>query len=293
MLRETQTIDHYECRSALEAAVLEVRLIHALKPRYNRQGTRWERAAYLRLDTSEPFPRLVVARSARGRGVVLGPLSSARGAKLAVEAVETVAPLRRCSTRLRPGGPPPRDTPCASAQLGVAYCPCAGTVGAEEYAAAVDRVVRGLTSEPSLLLDPLAERIRDLAAAERYEEAADTRDRAAALSGALRRVRRFDALRGAGRVVVTLPGGTTAELDRGVLRATWNADELPGLRGLPIDAPTPPPRGEPLPAELADELVAVAAFLDRYGSRLRLVEVEGRWASPVPTLPAFRPGTAL
>jgi DNA polymerase-3 subunit epsilon len=290
MLREAQTIDHHECRSALEAAVLEVRLLHALRPRYNRQGTRWEQAAYVRLDTSDPFPRLVVGRSGRGRGVVLGPLSSAPVARLAIEAIETVAPLRRCSNRLRAGAPPVRDSPCAAAQLGVAHCPCAGTIDVDTYRRIVDRVVRGLTGEPEVLLDPLVERMAALAAAERYEEAADTRDRAAALAGALRRIRRFDALRAAGRIVLTLPGGTTAEIDQGVLRAAWADDELPGLRGLPVPAPVPPPLGEALPAELADELTAVGAFLDRYGSRLRLLEVGGRWASPLPALPAFRPG---
>jgi DNA polymerase-3 subunit epsilon len=290
MLRETQAIDHHECGSPLEAAVLEVRLLHALRPRYNRQGTRWERAAYVRLDTSDPFPRLVVARSPRGRGVVLGPLASTRLARLAADAIESVVPLRRCSVRLRAGAPPPRDAPCAAAQLGVAHCPCAGAVGEADYATVVDRVVRGLTTDPAVLLDPLADRIAKLAAAERYEEAADVRDRAAALAGALRRVRRFDALRAAGRVVLSLPGGTTAELERGVLRAAWSDGELPGLRGLSVPAPVPPPPGVALPADLADELVAIASFLDRYGSRIRLVEVDGDWFSPLPALPAFRPG---
>lgn len=296
MLREAQAIDHHRCRSALEAAVLETRLLHALTPRYNRQGTRWSSAAYVRLDTSEAFPRLAVARSHRGRGVVLGPLPSARVARLAIEAIETVAPLRRCSARIRADveGSPLRDAPCSSAQLGVSLCPCAGAVAADRYDAIVDRVMRGLTDDPGALLEPLAERIAALAAAERYEEAADMRDRSAALALGLRRRRRFDALRAAERVELELPGGVRVELHRGLLRAAWGADELPGVagpigRGLVPEPAVPPPVGSPLPADAADELTAVASFLDRHASRIRVVAVGGEWASPLPAVPTFRP----
>jgi DNA polymerase-3 subunit epsilon len=294
MLREAQGIDHLPCASPLDAAVLETRLIHALAPRYNRQGTRWSKAAYVRLDLGEAYPRLAVARSHRGRGIVLGPLPSARVARLAIDAIETVAPLRRCSTKLRPGAAPVRPAPCAAAQLGVALCPCAGGVEPERYAAVVDRVVRGLRGDPGALLEPLRERVAALATAERYEEAADVRDRAGALALGLRRARRFDALRAAGRVELELPGAVRVVLDRGVLRDVRADGELPGTRGplgrgLVDEPPLPPPAGDPLPAEAADELTAVASYLDRNAARIRVRAVEGEWATPLPALPTFRP----
>jgi DNA polymerase-3 subunit epsilon len=296
MLREAQSIDHHPCSNPLEAAVLEARLLHALLPPYNRQGTRWAKAAYVRLDTTEAWPRLTVARSHRGRGVVLGPVPSAGTARLVVEAIEEVVPLRRCPVRLGAGLFPMRDAPCAPAQLGVAHCPCAGTVDDATYRRAVDVAARGLTGEPQLLLEPLAARVAKLAAAERYEEAATVRDRAAALSEALRRARRFDALRAAGRVELALPGGMEVTLERGVLRASRADGELPGVgggigRGLVPEPPEPPPAGQALPAEAADELVAVASFLDRHASRVRVLSVDGEWASPLPRLPTFRPST--
>ncbi|MBA2497982.1 MAG: GIY-YIG nuclease family protein, partial [Acidimicrobiia bacterium] len=48
LLRETHVIDHLCTRSPLEAGVLEARLLHALAPRFNRRGTRTDRAAYVR-----------------------------------------------------------------------------------------------------------------------------------------------------------------------------------------------------------------------------------------------------
>jgi DNA polymerase-3 subunit epsilon len=47
LLREAEGVDHVVCPSPLEAAVLEVRLIHRYLPPYNQRSTRWRRYAYL------------------------------------------------------------------------------------------------------------------------------------------------------------------------------------------------------------------------------------------------------
>jgi DNA polymerase-3 subunit epsilon len=220
LLRETAAIDHEVCANGLEAAVHEVRLIHDLQPRFNRQAKVWSKYAYLKLTLNEPFPRLSVVRAAKDDGgLYLGPLSSVGFARRVAEAVESTVPLRRCTNRLGRGGGG-RAAPCTAAQLGVATCPCAGSISASAYAEIVDRAIRGLTTDPHLLLDPLRDRMQLLAAEERYEEAADVRDRAGALAHALRRQRRLDGLRRAGRVVLTLPDRAQVELDHGRLVAS-------------------------------------------------------------------------
>ena len=67
MLRETVAIDHVVCAGTLEAAVLEVRLIHRHQPPFNHRSKLWSRYAYLKLTLNEAFPRLSVVRSPRGR----------------------------------------------------------------------------------------------------------------------------------------------------------------------------------------------------------------------------------
>lgn len=291
LLREVRDIDHLRCSSALEATALEARLIGALLPRYNRHGTRAQQACYLKL-TAEPFPRLSVTRSGKGDGLVeLGPLPSTRVAKQVAEAIETVVPLRRCAAAARPGRAP-RDGRCASAQLGVALCPCAGDVSVEAYAEHVARVVRGLDVEPALLLAPLEERMAVLARAERFEQAADVRDRAAALAGALRRQRRIDALRRSGTVELELPGGAGAVLDGGRLVGAWAPGELSLGAAHGFGHAAAPPEddlGRPARPGLANELLAVAAWLDRYAERLRVVHAGGPLASVLPRVPRLGP----
>lgn len=313
LLRETERIDHVVCPGPLEAEILEVRLIHALLPRFNRQGTRWQSYTYVKLTCNERFPRLSVVRNTPADGsLYLGPLSSTRYARLVVEAIESVVPVRRCSTRIggsvRLDRAPVREAPCTAAQLGVSTCPCSGATSEAEYAAIVDRLVHALNHDPAALLEPLAEKMVTLALAERYEEAADVRDRAAALAKALARQRRLDALRRSGRVHVELPGTGGLELAHGRFVRSWADadDDGPGATlALPFPLPTVAPTGddaagvispgpglalgEPLPREHADELLCVARWLDAKAGRLRLVHCGEGLSSALPVLPTYEP----
>ena len=284
LLRETQVIDHVVCPGTLEAGVLEVRLIHRHQPPFNRRSKLWSRYAYVKVTLDEAFPRLSVVRSPRaGDGCLyLGPLSSTRVARLVADAIESAVPIRRCAARVPKV---PLAGPCAPAQLGVATCPCAGAVSRDDYAGIVERLVRGLTGEPSILLDPLRARIAALASWERYEEAADVRDRAAALARALTRQRQLEALRRAGRMEIEVLGGTDAR------RLVLSGGRLAGEAGqLPLGDPCPDPGpGTPLPRHLVDELSCVASWLEAEARSVRLMHCEEPWSVPVPRLPRFEP----
>ena len=180
LLRETQQIDHIPCTGALDAAVLELRLIHRLQPRFNRQGKQWGKYSYVKLTLNERFPRLAVARTARADGArYIGPLPSAAAAKRVIEAIETAMPLRRCSTlarhvRAHRARARPRSSACRRVRAR-ARSPKLPT------GSIVERTVSGITTEPDVLLEPLRQQMISLADAERFEEAADVRDRAEAL----------------------------------------------------------------------------------------------------------------
>jgi DNA polymerase III subunit epsilon len=298
LLREVHVIDHQVCSSTLEAAVREVRLIHEHQPRFNRQSKDWSRYTYLKLTLAEAFPRLSVVRVVRDDGALyLGPLSSTRQARRVAEAIETAVPLRRCTAT---PGRSPRSGPCAPAQLGVASCPCAGTISRAEYRAVVERAVTGIRRRPELLLEPLEARMAALAAEERFEEAADVRERAAALAQALRRQRQLDGLLGSGRVILEIGQRSGAELVGGQLQRAWLLDQLAlgepvaaaPVRPVPLDphgaeAPLPVPP----PLELADELRCVASWLSAQAAQVRLVDAEHGLSERLPRLPSYQPRT--
>jgi DNA polymerase-3 subunit epsilon len=298
LLRETHVIDHRSCATTLEAGVREVRLIHEHLPRFNRQAKDWSRYAYLKLTLNEPFPRLSVVRVTRDDGALyLGPLPSSSAAKRVAEAIETAVPLRRCTAT---PGRSTRAATCAAAQMGVATCPCTGEVSREQYAEVVARTVHGLREDPRILLEPLEHKMRSLAAAQRFEEAAEVRERAAALTQALRRQRRLDGLARSGRILVDIPGAGRVELRDGRLRQAWPlGDETDPTAALPFgddrdDPATDETRTAPLPLarELADELACVASWMEAHAQTVHLVTAERGLSSPLPRLPSFDPRRA-
>jgi DNA polymerase-3 subunit epsilon len=228
----------------LEALVLEARLIQRHEPPYNRRGKAWRRYAYVKLDPTEAFPRLKVVRTAKpGDGCMyLGPFTNSARARLAKEALEAVVPLRRCTNAMRANT---RFAACALADIGRCPAPCDGRIDPDRYGELVGRLVSSLSS-PGELLGVLEARMSSLAEAERFEEAADVRDRLRALAEALWR-RRQDAWLARGRLVVRGPAGERLELASGRL--------------VRKGAPPPDPLASPCAREHADELAAVRSWL--------------------------------
>jgi DNA polymerase-3 subunit epsilon len=239
LMRELASVDYEVCPTTLEAEVAELRLIHAHRPRHNRRSRPPRTSHFIKL-TDEPFPRLSVVRSVKPNGIAyLGPFRSRGATELVVTAIWDAIPIRRCSGRA--GG---RLAPCAPAQLGVAFCPCDGTLSRDAYQEVVDELVRAICLQPGSLLQHLEERIATLAASLRYEEAALTRDRHRALAAALDARRVWTALAEAGTILAENGQGEKALVEWGRLTATWT-DRQP-LRPVPA-----PPQSMEVPQDVA------------------------------------------
>jgi DNA polymerase-3 subunit epsilon len=281
MLREMQQVRHLELPDPLSAEIIESRLIARMLPRYNRAGTRADKYCYVRLDTESPWPRLAVVKQPSAKGLHLGPLTSRTLANLVVEALQSVLPLRRCSTRLGVKHEPPEGaTPCSAAQLGVSQCPCAGVTDRARYDDAVAAAVRAMSGDPAMITEQLTIRMSRLAAAQRFEEAAMVRDRLSALLNAVRRHQLVAALRAADRCVVRR-GDTTWVIDRARLTDTSISGAI--ARALPVDAPDAPGEGRPIDRKQVDEALCLAKYFDKHAHRIEVVECSGEWRFPIDT----------
>jgi DNA polymerase III subunit epsilon len=283
LLREAQRVSYVTTPSVLAAEVLELRYIQQLAPRYNKVGTSHQKYRYVRLSTDETWPRLSVVNEATGPGAHLGPLPSKANADSVVEALQSVFPLRRCTTRLgRTFQPQPTSITCTPAQLGVAMCPCAGTADAKRYAAAVVGAVQAMTTSPDLVIVPLQTRLTALAAERRYEEAAQVRDRAMAFSNAIRRQWLTDRLRQAGDVGLQLDD-TLLHVRNGVLVGTAHDGQLE--IDLPMPAPDMPTFSPLLPRHVVDEVLCLARAFQRTAHRITVLWCDGRWSWPIDDVP--------
>ncbi|MDP9185576.1 MAG: DEDD exonuclease domain-containing protein, partial [Actinomycetota bacterium] len=207
-------IDALPTRGELEALVVEIRLISGYLPRFNAQGKRWRRFAYLKLDPAEAWPRWKIARSVDpGDGVLsLGPFGSSARATLAKEALEDAFQVRRCTRSM---GRRTRFAPCVLADMGRCLAPCDGRVEPEDYRRMTDEM-RGSIEAPGELLRLLEARMFGLAEQERFEQAALARDRLRSLAEALHRAR-IDRWLTAGRLVLAAANGDHLRFDRGAL----------------------------------------------------------------------------
>lgn len=280
LMRELETVDHIVCPTPLEAEVTELRLIHAHRPRYNRRSRPPKTSHWVKL-TDEAFPRLSVVRTLRtGALAHLGPFRSKSAADLVVAALWEATMIRRCATR--PGS---RSGCCAPAQMGVAYCPCDGTLDIATYRRAVDQIVEGITAHPSILLEPLVAKMGQLSSELRYEEAAWARDRHDALARAIETRRCWVALHTLGVAEIVGDDGSHVVLDHGRLVCSWSDGSTPPLRPAP-DSGGQQAANVPDSVETAEEARLIWTWMQK--TPLRIVEASGTLS--LPTEPVTRLG---
>jgi len=275
MLAEMSTIDYRVCPTEIEASVTELRLIQAHRPRHNRRSKPPKVSHWLTL-TDERFPRLSITRTPKQTSsMCLGPFRRQKTATTVREAIWDAVALRRCT-----GRPGLRSAPCAFSQLGVAACPCDGTLSEADYRPIVQAVVAGISVDPTILLLPLQEKVAELARAQRFEEAAWIRDRYVALARAIERRRTWQALEAAGRIFASGPDGIAC-IDNGSLVTTWHDGNRPPL--LPPHVAPENTRHVAPSVAAAEEAQLLWAWLT--SGNTRLVEIVGPLASPASPVP--------
>ena len=272
LMRELDTLDHIVCHTPLEAEVTELRLIHAHRPRHNRRSRPPKTSHWVKL-TDEAFPRLSVVRTLKENGLAhLGPFRSKKAADLVMAALWDSIPIRRCTSR--PGS---RTARCAPAQLGVALCPCDGTLPAARYHRIVDQLINGISARPEILLDPLVARMERLSTEQRYEEAAWLRDRHDALARAVEKRRSWAALTRLGLCEMESDDGGHYLLDHGRLVSSWSTGSTPPLRPAP-ELTKQNPTEVPESVEAGEEADLIWRWITT--SRIRLLEATGSLSLP-------------
>ncbi len=287
MVRIATGVEATVCRTELEAEVLELRLIAAHSPRYNRRSKFPERQYWVKV-TSEPFPRLSIITSAGTDGATyFGPFSRRVAAEETVAALHDAYPIRQCSTRLSVKTPTPA---CALAELGRCCAPCQFAVSRDEYAALTTRVRDALTSDVRPVLESVKPRLRTLVDQQRFEEAGQLRSRLETFLAASVKHHRLASLAGCPQIVAAyrdrLDGPPVWQIHvvrhgRLAAAAVAHPGEVPQAvaRAAVTAAETVPPPAGPAPAATVEETERIAAWLERPG--VRLIEVDGDWCWPL------------
>lgn len=288
MVALAERVDTVVCAHALEAAVRELRLIAAHRPRYNRRS-RAPHHAWWVTTTAEAFPRLSVVATEREGAV--GPFRSRQAAASAVETVLDAVPVRACTQRIAAHGA--RASPCALHELGRCAAPCAGLQSPAEYAPAVVAVAELFTGHADDALRRLRAAVEGHAARERFEVAARHRDRLAGLVLTLGRAQRLAALAAVEELVGARPDGCggweIAVVRHGRLAAAGVAARgtppMPVIDALRTGAQVVLPSAGPLRGAPAEEVGLLHRWLTTGGTRL--VHSDPPWAEPARSAAAW------
>jgi DNA polymerase-3 subunit epsilon len=282
-------VDAVTCSHALEAQVRELRLLAAHRPAYNRRSKEPGNTWWLVL-TDEAYPRLSAVRQARDGA--LGPFRTRRAAEAAHDVLLEALPLRACKIRIPARGQ--HGTPCALAELGRCAAPCAGRQTPEDYSPAVRALHALVRGRDTAVLRTLAAQLDDLALAERFEEAANRRDRIAALVRSLDRGQRLAGLAALPELVAARPDGEGgwefAVVRHGRLASAGVARRgvppMPVVASLIASAETVLPGEGPLRGAPAEETGVVLRWIEQPGTRL--VHCDQPWSSPAAAAGSWR-----
>lgn len=282
MLRLAERVEVVECAHRLEANVRELRLIAGAKPQFNRRSKHPERLTWLRL-TVEAYPRLsLVRKPPEPEASWLGPFTSQRAASQALEAVHDALPLRQCTHKLSTTRV---SAACAREELGCP-APCLLRISTDDYSEIARVFADAAAGDPARIVEPLLDRIEELALARRFEEAASVRDRLTAFLRAVTTTQRRQSLVRIPELVAARPadagGWEFAVIRHGQLAGAGvsppRADPMPTVESLVASAASVPGDDGALAAVRWNETDLILRWLE--GPEVRLVRGEAGWSLP-------------
>lgn len=291
MVRIATAVETTVCRTELEAEVLELRLIAAHSPRYNRRSKFPQRQHWLKI-TTDAFPRLSLVKAVSDDDATyFGPFSRRPAAEDAMAALHDAFPIRQCTKRLSVRTP---GSACMLGELGKCVAPCELKIGRDVYGDLVDQVRDALTADVRPVLAAVRPRLSLLVAQLRYEEARTLVGRLRGFLAAAIKHHRLASLAGCAQIVAarrvdrTIAGRPPAPawqihvIRHGRLAnaAVAHPGEVPQrvARDAVATAETVLPGLGPSAPALVEETERIAAWLEQPG--VRLIEIEGDWMWP-------------
>jgi excinuclease ABC subunit C len=200
MVRSAAAVDWTVVGTEVEALQLEYSWIKEFDPRFNVRYRDDKSYPYLAVTMDEEYPRVMVMRGARRRGVrYFGPYSHAWAIRETVDTLLRVFPVRTCSAGVfKRAGQIGR--PCLLGYIGKCSAPCVGRIDALSHRHLAEEFCDFMAGQTGKFIRRLETEMRRASNAEEYERAARLRDDIQALNRALE------------KQAVVLGGGTDCDV---------------------------------------------------------------------------------
>jgi excinuclease ABC subunit C len=175
MVSRVRRIEVIVTATEAEALHLEQNLVKRHRPPFNVRLRDDKSFPYIAVTVSDEYPRVMFTRERHRRGTVyFGPYANAKKVRETLDVLNRVFQFRPCE------GPKPgrhSGIPCLDFHIERCTAPCIGAISREEYAAVIEGVIGFLSGDTRTIVRELERRMHEASAAERFEDAARSRNR--------------------------------------------------------------------------------------------------------------------
>jgi excinuclease ABC subunit C len=185
MVTSAASVEWTVVNTEVEALQLEYSWIKEFDPRFNVKYRDDKSYPWLAVTLNEEYPRVMVGRGAKKRGVrYFGPYSHAWAIRETVDLLLRVFPMRSCTNGVfnRSGQ---IGRPCLLGYIGKCSAPCVDRVSAEEHLAIVQDFCDFMGGQTTAFVKRLEKEMYAASEATDYERAARLRDDIGALNRAM------------------------------------------------------------------------------------------------------------
>ena len=169
MVSHIAEFEYITCQTEMEALILECNLIKKYAPKYNVLLRDDKTYPYIKVTTSEDYPRVVKTRIIEKDGDrYFGPYSDAGAVNQIIDLLNKIYALKRCSAKDFPEG----FRPCLNYHINECRGICTGKVSRQDYGVYIDAVIEFLSGNHKKLIDHLTKKMMECSEEMNYEEAA-------------------------------------------------------------------------------------------------------------------------
>jgi len=271
MVTTAASVEWTVVSTEVEALQLEYNWIKEFDPRFNVRYRDDKSYPVLAVTLNEEYPRLMVYRGPRRKGVrYFGPYSHAWAIRETLDLLTRVFPARTCSAGVFKRHSQ-IDRPCLLGYIDKCSAPCVGRVSADEHRKIVLDFCDFLSGKTDRLIRDMGQQMNDAAAALDFERAARLRDNISALKRALE------------KQTVVFGDGTDAdvvafaadELEAAVQVFHVRGGRVRGQRGWIVEKSGGP-------GESGDEVLVEQFLTQFYGEQAELDGAADEYTNPVP-----------
>jgi len=186
MIKEIVNVEYIPTSSAIEALILESKMIKSHSPYYNTQSKDDKSYPYIKITLERDFPQILFYRKINrkikeGKALYFGPFVDTNATRVVVKLLRQVFKIRGCRKKDL------KNTKiCLDYQIGLCSAPCANMISKTEYRRRIREICLFLAGKQKRLLNGLYREMKEASNNLNYEKAAKVRDRIKSIEAILK-----------------------------------------------------------------------------------------------------------